>query len=90
MENIMNIEAQDARVNVTFGGSNADLPDPVSFDLPDAQVKSMVTEAIQQGFPGMEASQSVNLTDYVVDRFEATEARPWRLLSLRPKTPFGA
>lgn len=90
MDNIINIEAQDARVNVTFGGSNADLPDPVSFDLPDAQVKSMVAEAIQHGFPGMEANSSVNLTDYVVDRFEATEARPWRLLSLRPKTPFGA
>lgn len=85
-----NIMPQEARVNVTWNGENADLPDPVSFDATDGDIKQWVTEAVRHGFAGMPADPNVNLQDFVVDRFAPTEARPYNLLQLRPKTPFGA
>lgn len=86
----MPIGENEARVNVTFAGQNGDLPDPVSYDATDAEVLRMVTEAVQTGgVPGIPADPDANFTDFVVDRFEANDARPYRLLSLRPKTPFG-
>ena len=85
------IGEHEARVNVTFGGSNGDLPDPVSFDATDGDIKQWVTEAIRTGgIPGIAANPMASLEDFVVDRFDANEARPHRLLQLRPKTPFGA
>jgi hypothetical protein len=63
----------------------------VAFDATDGDVKAMVSEAIRTGsVPGIQADANVNLQDFVVDRFNATEARPFRLLQIRPKTPFGA
>jgi hypothetical protein len=80
-----------ARVNVTWAGLNGDLPDPVSFDASDTDVKRWITEAIQGGgIPGITVGpRDVDLTDFVVDRFAANEARPYPLISIRPKTPFG-
>lgn len=83
------INVNEARVNITYGGANADLPDPVLFDTPDLDVKRWVTEAIVAGIPGMTADPNVNLQDFVVDRFEANDVRPYRLIQVRPKTPFG-
>lgn len=84
------IRADEARVNVTYAGSNGDLPDPVSFESTDADVKGWVTEALRTGgVPGIPAQPQVDLTDFVIDRFRATEARPWNLIACRPKTPFG-
>ena len=81
----------EARVNVTWGGQNGDLPDAVSFDATDGDVKQWLTEAIRTGgVPGVVADRNVDLRDFVVDRFEATAARPYRLIQVRPKTPFGS
>jgi hypothetical protein len=87
MDNVIGVG--EARVNVTYGGHNGDLPDPVSFDATDADVKQWVTEAVRTGgVPGI-PSQEADFADFVVDRFTATEARPYAAMFLRPKTPFG-
>ena len=84
------MEANEARVNVTYSACNGDLPDPVSFDASDADVKTWVTEALRTGgVPGIAAAPNADLTDFVVDRFDSNDARPYRLLQVRPKTPFG-
>lgn len=84
------IEETEARVNVTWGGQNGDLPDPVSYDATDGDVLGWVTEAVRGGnVPGLGADQEANFQDYIVERFAATEARPFNLLQVRPKTPFG-
>jgi len=84
-----NINENDARVNITYGGQNGDLPDPVLFAASDDDVKGWVSEAIRGGdIPGIPA-QAPDLGNYVVDRFNATDARPYNLIQLRPKTPFG-
>lgn len=84
------IRPDQARVNITYGGQNADLPDPVPFASTDGDVKQFVTEAVRAGtIPGLRADVGANFADFVVDRFESTEARPFNLLQLRPKTPFG-
>jgi len=83
------IGADQARVNVTWQGQNADLPDPVAFDSTDGDVKGWVTEAIRHGIPGLRADAGVDLRDFVVDRFTSTETRPYNLIQIRPKTPFG-
>jgi len=84
------INENDARVNVTFGGCNGDLEDPVLFAASDEDVKNWVSEAITGGsIPGIPAQQA-DLSDFVVDRFSPTEGRPYNLIQLRPKTPFGS
>lgn len=85
------IERYQARVNVTWAGQNGDLPDPVSYDATDADVRRWVTEAVRNGgVPGIRADHRVDFRDFVVDRFAATAVRPYNLLQVRPKTPFGA
>ncbi len=84
------MEAYEARVNVTYKGQNGDLPDPVNFEATNGDVLGWAAEAIRTGgIPGIATDPGVNLADFVVDRFEPTEARPWNLLQIRPKTPFG-
>lgn len=83
------IRADQARVNITWAGQNAELPDPVSFDATDGDVKQWVTEAVQNGIPGIRADAGANFHDFVVDRFASNEARPYNLIQIRPKTPFG-
>ena len=79
-----------ARLNLTFSGSNGDLPDMVSFDATDADIKRWAAEAVQQGYvPGIPATEGANFADYVIDRFPATAELPDRLFC-RPKTAFGA
>lgn len=92
MEDLMVVVPEnEARVNVTFGGQNGDLPDPVFFDSTDGDVRAMVTEAIRDGsIPGIPAQADADFGDFVVDRFATTEARPYNLIQLRPKTPFGS
>jgi len=80
----------DARVNITWNGQNGDLPDMVNFDSTDADVKGWITEAVRTGgVPGITADVNVDLTDFVVDRFTENDARPYNLIQIRPKTPFG-
>lgn len=84
------LDATEARVNITYGGLNGDLPDPVQFDAGDADVRGWVSEALRNGgVPGISATEDVDLSGYVVDRFASSEARPYNLIQLRPKTPFG-
>lgn len=83
------IAAHEARVNITWQGQNADLPDPVHFDATDGDIKQWVTEAVQAGIPGIRADMNANFTDFVVDRFASNETTPYNRLIIRPKTPFG-
>lgn len=83
----------EARVNITFAGVNGDLPDPVTFDATDGDIKTWVAEALSAGgIPGIEATGEVDLSAYVVERLPAKpdEDRPTNILLLRPKTPFGS
>ena len=80
----------EARVNITWSGQNGDMPQPVPYDAGDADIKQWVTEAVQNGtVPGIGADAEVDFTDFVVDRFASSDARPFNLIQLRPKTPFG-
>ena len=84
------IQANMARLTVTFGGQQGDLPDPVSYDSTEADLKQTAVEAIRTGYiPGIDTNPDVDLTDFVVDRFPAREDLPFNRLSLRPKVPFG-
>ena len=84
------IRGNEARVNVTYGGQNGDLPDTVHVQATDFEIRTWVTEAVRSGsIPGIRATRGANFRDFVVDRFSATEARPYNLIQLRPKTPFG-
>ena len=79
----------DALLNVTVNGENGTLPDTVSFDAGDGDVKQWATEAVRSGgIPGITADSNASFVDFVVDRFPAKDGLPARL-SLRPKTPFG-
>lgn len=85
----MNFDGQSI-VNVTWAGQNGDLPDPVASNASDQEILRWVTEALRGGnIPGIRADRAANLRDFVVDRFEPTTARPYRLIAVRPKTPFG-
>ena len=85
------IAASEARVNITWNGSNGDLEATVNRDATDGDIKQWVAEAIRSGsVPGIPADPAVDLTDFVIDRFGPTEARPYALLVTRPKVPFGA
>jgi hypothetical protein len=84
------IGPDEARVNVTYQGQNGELRDPVFFQSNDADVKAWVTEAVRNGnVPGVRADDAADFRDYVIDRFEPTEARPHNLIQCRPKTAFG-
>jgi len=87
----MTIGNNEARVNVTYGGQNGDLPDPVSFDATDAEIRTWVTEAVRSGsVPGIAANVNADFTDFVIDRFGSNDVRAYNLIQLRSKTPFGA
>ena len=88
----MNGEIKDteARVNITYGGKNGDLPDPVMFQSGDGDIKAWVTEAVRNGgVPGLDPAPTADFGDFVIDRFAASDARPYNLIQVRPKTPFG-
>ena len=90
MNDMNGMKDTEARVNVTFSGFNGDLPDPVLFQAADGDIKAWVTEAVRTGgVPGIAAAPDADFSDFVVDRFAASEARPYNLIQLRPKTPFG-
>jgi hypothetical protein len=88
MDNVIGIG--QARVNITWSGQNGDLPDTVSVDAADGDIKQWVTEAVRTGgVPGIAADPTADFHDFVVDRFGPNESRPWSLVGIRPKTPFG-
>ena len=84
------INPGEARVNVTWAGQNGDLPDPVSYDAPPGDVRGWVAEAIRTGgIPGIAADANADLRDFIVDKYPPTDVRPYNLIQVRPKTPFG-
>lgn len=86
----IDIDNTQARVNVTYKGENGDLPDPIFFDASDGDIKAWITEAVRAGsLPGVPADAQADFTDFVVDRFAANDERPYNLVQVRPKTPFG-
>jgi len=86
----MEIRQDEARVNITWSGQNGDLPDTVRYDCTDADVLGWVTEALRGGtVPGIAGQRLVDLREHVVDRFPANLNRPYNLIQVRPKTPFG-
>jgi hypothetical protein len=85
----MNLRGQSI-VNVTWAGQNGELPDPISDAATDAEILGWVTEAVRSGsVPGIRADRAASFRDFIVDRFDPTVARPYRLVAVRPKTPFG-
>lgn len=91
MNNMANvIRPNEARVNVTWQGENGDMPDPVSYDATDGDVKQFVTEAVRTGgIPGVRTDMNADFTNFIVERFPSTEDVPFNRLVVRPKTPFG-
>jgi len=85
------MRADEARLNVTWAGQNGDLPDPVPFGATEGDIRQWAAEAIRTGgIAGIRVDGNVNLRGFVVDRFAPNEARPYNLIQIRPKTPFGA
>ena len=83
------LRADQAVLNITWSGYNGEMPDPVSYDATDVDLKQMVSEAVRTGYvPGIDADVNVDLTDFVVDRFAAKDDQPNRIF-VRPKVPFG-
>ena len=89
------IQAHEARVNVTHLGSNGELPDPVPYNSTDAEIRQWISEAIRTGsIPGIAADPTVDLSNYMVDKFDApvnpvAGQRDYNLLTLRPKVAYG-
>lgn len=84
------IREDEARVNVTWRQQNGELPDPVYRDAAEGDIRAWVTEAVRNGgIPGIPADPNADFRDFVVDRFPPTEARPYNLIQVRPKTVFG-
>lgn len=82
--------ADMAKLTITFGGDQGDLPDLVSYDSTDGDLKQVATESVRAGsVPGINADTDADFTDFVIDRFPAREDVPYNRLALRPKTPFG-
>lgn len=79
-----------ARLNITFGGFNGDLADPIGAELTDGDVKQIAAEALAAGSViGVPAHSGADLRDFVVERFAPTEGFAYTRILLRPKTPFG-
>jgi hypothetical protein len=84
------LNADQAMLNVTYDGRNGDLPDPVSRDAGDGDVRAWATEALRTGaIPGIPANPRADVRDFVVERFDPTQQHPYNRIMLRPKTPFG-
>jgi hypothetical protein len=85
----MRSAANDARVFVTWAGQAGDLPESIAYNASDEDIRRRITEAVQNGgIPGIQADKAACFHDFIVDRFEANRARPFRLIQLRPRTPF--
>lgn len=85
------IEPHQARVQVTYNRQHGELPDAVTYDSPDGDIRGWVTEAIRTGgVPGVAADPTANLRDHVIEKFPPVPGvRPHHLIEVRPKTEFG-
>ena len=79
----------EAMVNLTWG-QNYDLRDPVPYDISEEALRGILSEVIRSGGDGIPADENVApLANFVISRYEPTETRPHRLITVRPKTAFG-
>jgi hypothetical protein len=84
------VPAGQAVVNITWNSMNGELPDLVQYDSSDEDIRRTVQECIRTGYiPGIAADPNADIRDFVIDRIAATDIRPYSLLMVRPKTPFG-
>ncbi len=85
------IHPHQARVNITYKRQHGELPDPVTFDATDGDIRGWVAEAIRTGgVPGIAADPTVFLGDHIIDRFTpVTGVREHNLIDVRPKVEFG-
>lgn len=89
-EEVPVVRDDEARLNLTWNGQNGDLPDNIIFDATDAEIRAWAAEAIQAGsVPGINADRNADFSDFVVERYQSTDDRPWNVVMLRPKVPFG-
>jgi len=88
-EIVVVLDQDQARLGITWNGQYGELPDPMYFQSTEGDVRQIATEAVQGGIPGIAADPAANFADFVVERFSATATRPYNLIQLRPKTPFG-
>lgn len=80
----------EARVNVTWKGQNGDLRHPVPWTASAREILHMVTEAVRSGdVAGIGADRTADFREFVIDRFGAGDGRPFNVIQVRPKTPFG-
>ncbi len=86
----MEIAVNEARVMITWAGQTGDLPDTVSWDASDAEIRQFATEAVRGGdVAGIDADPRASCRDFIVDRLRPNGVRPYALIQVRPKTPFG-
>lgn len=86
----MELQANEALVNVTWAGQNGDMPQPVEFDSSNQDILNWVTEAVQSGsIPGITSDPDADFSGFVVEKLAATEVRPTNQVIVRPKTAFG-
>ena len=85
------IQPHQARVEVTYKRQHGELPDAVTFDSTDGDIRGWLTEALRTGgIPGIEADPMANLTDYVIEKFDAVPGvRDHKMIQARPKVEFG-
>jgi len=80
----------EAKVNLSWGGQNYDLSNPVPLDITDADLKGVLSEVIRAGGDGIPADQDVGpMANFVVERLGPTARRPHNLIMVQPKTEFG-
>lgn len=86
---VNNVPEGMAVLNITYNGQNGNLIDPLSYDLADADIKQIAAESVRSGSVlGIDAIDA-DFTDFVIDRFPATNEIPCNRLFIRSKTPFG-
>ena len=84
------LDFNEAKVMITWAGQTGDLPDTVAWNASDTQIKGWVTEAVRTGgVPGIDRDARADCRDFIVDRFNPNAVRPYPLIQVRPKTPFG-
>lgn len=63
---------------------------PIPYDASNENVLEWIGEAVRSGnVRSIEADSDLDLKDYVVDRMPATADRPYNMVMVYPKTPFG-
>jgi hypothetical protein len=88
---MVDLQDYEAVVNITWGGANGELPDPVRYEASDAEIRQWAAEAIRGGsVPGIRADAGADLSDFMIERYASNDEVSYNRIFVRPKTPFGA